>query len=392
MSRTNKSPRSRGMMYTQQLKYSPYKIIDDLKIALETKVKPKRYAIIKHDKDIDDKGNPEEDHWQVMLEFDNPRYVTSIAKLLGDKPQSVHVWDGKISNGFAYLVHRTKNASSKFQYDPAEVTANFNYLEELVKIARQVKNASSKSVQNMLDDLYDGIIKKDDLENALTGSQYGKCCKQIEDVNAKRLQKEAEAFRKKLIESGTPVRVIWIYGKPGTGKTTIAKKIAEKQNRPYFISGSSRDIFQDYKGEHTIILDELRPKVIEFSDLLRITDPYSPGVMAPSRYHDKYLACDLIIITSPYSPIRFYDETFGITKRNLTQVLSTCIDTFEQLERRIMLTIHVKDTEFCMETYVEPYREYYPENNTSRKNPYSTTARQNYKVDDGKNLFENLFS
>lgn len=102
MSKTKKVPRSRGMMYTQQVQHSPYKIIDDLKIAIETKVKPKRYAIIKHDKDIDDKGNPEGEHWQVMLEFDNPRYVTSIAKLLGDKPQSVHVWNNKISNGFAY--------------------------------------------------------------------------------------------------------------------------------------------------------------------------------------------------------------------------------------------------------------------------------------------------
>lgn len=391
MSKTKKVPRSRGMMYTQQVQHSPYKIIDDLKIAIETKVKPKRYAIIKHDKDIDDKGNPESDHWQVMLEFDNPRYVTSIAKLLGDKPQSVHVWNNKISNGFAYLVHRTQNASSKYQYEPSEVVANFDYIEELAKITRQVKK-SSTNVKDLLDDLYDGRIKKDDLENALTGSQYGKCCKQIEDVNAKRLQKEAETFRQKLIESGTPVRVIWIYGKPGTGKTTIAKIIAKRENRPYFISGSSRDIFQDYKGEHTVILDELRPKVIEYADLLRITDPYSPGAMAPSRYHDKYLACDLIIITSPYSPISFYDETFGITRQNLIRFLSTCIDTFEQLERRIMLTIHVEDTQFYMTEYDGINREYIPKVNTYKNNPYSATSRQINQMANGEELFEKLFS
>ena len=36
--------------------------------------------------------------------------------------------------------------------------------------------------------------------------------------------------------------------------------------------------------------------------------------MAPARYADKALACDLIVITSPYDPRFFYEEQFGLRR------------------------------------------------------------------------------
>ena len=46
--------------------------------------------------------------------------------------------------------------------------------------------------------------------------------------------------------------------------------------------------------------------------LLRILDPHGidSQVMAPCRYNDKPLACDLIIITTPYMPSEFYGVQF----------------------------------------------------------------------------------
>lgn len=391
MGKTVKSPRSRGMMYTQQIRHSPYKDVDSLKKVIETKLDPKRYAIINHNKDTDDKNKPEEEHWQAMMEFHNARYLKSVAKLLGDKEQTIEIWDGKIMNGFAYLVHRTENARSKYQYSPDEVIANFDYPKLLEKITRQVKKSkSNKKIDELLDDLYDGVIQKEDVENYISGSQYGKSCRQIKDVDSKRLQREAEEFKREMQEQGKPVKVIWIFGNAGTGKSTLARKIAEKENRPYFFSGSERDIFQSYNGEHTVILDELRPKAISYSDLLKITDPYSPGAMAPSRYHDKYLACDLIIITSPFSPIAFYDETFDITPKNRREKLRASVDSFEQLKRRIALTIYADDVEFSMAEYDEQYRKYFPDVTTAKKNPYSSVARPTVRVNATK-LYNDLF-
>ena len=113
------------------------------------------------------------------------------------------------------------------------------------------------------------------------------------------------------------------------------------------MSGSSRDPFQLYAGQSCIILDELRPRRIEYDDLLKITDPRSieHGVMAPARYADKALACDLIIITSPYDPRFFYEEQFGLRRDINGRCTDNDIDPFEQLHRRITLVIYMTEDE-----------------------------------------------
>lgn len=377
------SLRGRGIMYAQQLKYSPYKDIDSLYNGIE-KLDPKRFAVIIHDKDIDKHGNLEEKHFQAMIEFKNPRYLTAIAKALGDKPEFFEIWDSQtISNGFAYLTHRTTKAKTKYQYDPLEVKANFDYPAELKRITSQVEKAKHPSkVEDLLDGLYDGTLCRKDVENHMTGSQYGKNCKKIEDIVAKRLRQEAEEFCKNRIKSGKPLEVIWIYGKSGTGKTSLAKKIAEQKECPYYLSGSSRDIFQAYKGEHTVILDEFRAGMIMYADLLKILDPYGEMVMAPSRYHDKYLACDLIIFTSPYSPIEYYyEEVKGVSS----------IETLEQLQRRISLTLYLDESYIYLAEYFRLAEDYILSNYHKKQNIFSRTARKNDLNFNADKMFQKLF-
>mgnify|MGYP002508974426 CR=1 FL=1 len=51
----------------------PYKTVDDLYTAIESKATPKKMAMITHDKDTDDKGQPAAPHVHVMMAFDNAR-------------------------------------------------------------------------------------------------------------------------------------------------------------------------------------------------------------------------------------------------------------------------------------------------------------------------------
>lgn len=383
---------SRNFMYSQQVQYAPNGIrtTHDMYEHLEKTLHPEKLAVIMHNKD---KG--EQDHFQAMITFKNARSVNAIAKAAQDKPQYFEIWDKNINNGFSYLIHATKESRKKgdHQYDPAEVVANFDYPTLINKISKEVsgaKNHRKSNVDILLDALYEGNLTRADVEQRLSGSEYGKNQPQLEKVWAKRLQKNAEEWRNQAIAEGKTLQVIWIYGMAGTGKTSLAKDIAGKHMGSYYMSGSSRDPFQLYAGQSCIILDELRPRRIEYDDLLKITDPRSieHGVMAPARYADKALACDLIIITSPYDPRFFYEEQFGLRRDINGRCTDNDIDPFEQLHRRITLVIYMTEDEILRTEY-DPYNlKYVPDRKTVKDNPYSTDARA--AVDISGALFESM--
>ena len=368
-------PKSTNMMYVQQLAHLPAQDLDTLKGIVEQKVQPKRYAMILHNQETDKEGNPRPPDIHVMMTFDNARHLDAVAKILGDKPQYLEAWDSNHENGYAYLVHATKKAreEGKHQYDPSEVIANFDYPSFLVQVQTKAANTAQPkdlSAKNLLDALYAGVLPKEEVERRMTGSQLAYYKRQIDTVWQKVLENQAAEWRKEMIAQGRQVTVIWLYGTSGTGKTRFAKAIAKKTEQPYYVSGSSRDIFQSYAGEHTIILDELRPCVMAYQDLLRILDPYglSSNVMAPARYSDKPLVADLIIVTSPFSPYAFWSKQFGGPEG---QALAQT-DGFDQLNRRISLTMEMQNATINLMVYDDANRNYTMWR--SRSNPYSQQA------------------
>ena len=211
-------------------------------------------------------------------------------------------------------------------------------------------------------------------------------------MEAKRLVSEAEKWRAEMRKKGAKIRVLWITGPAGTGKTSLAKDYAEKKGQPYFITGSSRDIFQNYAGEHTLIIDELRPKMLTYSDLLRITDPHGIDnqVMMPCRYNDKALACDLIIITTPFTPSQFY---YYQTPSHLTthgRVIDDSPDAPDQLYRRITVTIEMTGEQIEVSRYDIRSTLFVPVEGTARPNPYSKLSRP-APLDSDIDFFNSMF-
>lgn len=391
-----RSPRSRNLMYTQQVGYLPSGINDEDALCqqIEKVVRPEKYAVIMHDKDVDKDGNDVAPHYHAFMVFRNPRSCAGVARQLKDKPQTVSVWDERAANGFMYLIHATDKArgEGKHQYDAQSVRANFDFPALLADTTKQVEKAQTygenNKVKSILDMVYAGVIGPKEALSQLSGHQIARVKRQLDDVFAKFLERAAAEWRKEMIAAGKSVRVIWFYGRPGTGKTSAARAQAEKTGEPYYISGSSRDLFQSYAGEHTIILDELRPHAIMYADLLRILDPYAVygEVMAPARYNDKALACSLYLITSPYNPREFYDSLYGIEEGKADDRT----DSFEQLLRRITLTICMTDAEIMVSEYDGTQRKYVPDNTTSKPNPYSTASRP-APVVDAKDVFNEMF-
>lgn len=366
----------KNMMYTQQMEHLPFRTREELEERIKTKLAPKKYAISEvHDKDIDEDGNPVKEHIHVMLCFQNARSLKNVASILGDKPQYLEKWDERANNGFAYLVHATSGAKVKAQYSPEKVLANFPYAEELKKQTLEVlKKKSRQKIDVLLDAYYNEEMTLDELEQELTGAQYGRYKKQIDTITSKILERHADIWRQDMLKNNRRVKVIWIYGAAGTGKTSLARSIAKQDGRAYYVSGSSRDVFQSYNGEHILILDELRSNVIPYHDLLRILDPFGnqERIMAPARYSDKSLACDLIIITTPFNPVDFYDEIFDDINT---------VDSLEQLVRRITITLNVNSDSISAVRYCQERRHYYAVPDAECDNPYSQKNRPDSEID-----------
>lgn len=366
----------KNMMYTQQMEHLPFRTREELEERIKTKLDPKKYAISEvHDKDMDEDGNPVKEHIHVMLCFQNARSLKNVASILGDKPQYLEKWDERANNGFAYLIHATSGAKVKAQYSPANVLANFPYAEELKKQTLEVlKKKSRQKIDVLLDAYYNEEMTLEELEQELTGAQYGRYKKQIDNITSKILERHADIWRQDMIKNNRRVKVIWIYGAAGTGKTSLARSIAKQDGRAYYVSGSSRDVFQSYNGEHILILDELRSNVIPYHDLLRILDPFGnqERIMAPARYSDKSLACDLIIITTPFNPVDFYDEIFDDINT---------VDSLEQLVRRITITLYVNADTISAGKYCPERRHYYAVPDAQCDNPYSQKNRPDSEID-----------
>ena len=227
---------------------------------------------------------------------------------------------------------------------------------------------------NLTEENYHFISKKE-IEQRLSGSQYAKAKQKIETVYLKRLENQAELWRKEMIKNNEIVTIIWLFGQAGTGKTRLARRYAERFDSNYFITGSIRDPFQQYNLEHVVILDELRPHQFDYSDLLKMFDPYNVKAMASSRYFDKPLLANIYIVTSPYSPYNFFLE---LNKKRQT----SHIDSWGQLMRRLSLVVEVKREHLQFYKYEPIDQMFYIDHGNKLPNPFKNQTDTKETIQD----------
>ena len=375
-----KSPprKFRNYMYEQQLDYLPNNMTpDELYDHIENNLKPKRMAMAIHDKDTkDDNVTPAEAHVHIMLQFDNARSVNQVAKDIGDKPEFLEIWKGNVENGYSYLIHATDNSRHKHQYSCDEVKANFDYKDYISKISQKVQKiqgiTSANKINGILDLIATGDMTVADAKNELSGSLYAKAGDKIKKAHELFLERRAEKLHMEMVENDEIVDVHWFYGESETGKSYLAEKLAS-QAGDYYKTTTTVDPFQFYQGEPILILDELRPEVIPYSELLALLNPFSRGKIAiSSRYFNKAIACKTIYITSPYDPVTFYRK-YRMDFR----------DTGEQLYRRLSSVIRFDMDWIYKMKYI--YGAYYYEE--KKANKYSKKNQKAYILN---NVFDRI--
>lgn len=328
-----KAIRSRQFMYTQDLDHLPFKK-EDLKTILE-KSSVEEWAYILHDKDIDKDGKTIRPHFHVVLKFKDAKTISRVAKIFNDKQEYIEVWKNTIGNAYSYLIHETSKAKDKHHYEPTEVISSFDFETRIKQIRKKVAKPSKKDIDDLIDDYSNELLTKTELQEkigVLEMARHKTLLDHIEDILAyKKHQKFLKDFK------GQKCTTYWIYGKSGIGKTKMVREILEELHPNNFrILGSQRDHFQEYHGEEFIVINDLRPQDYEYGQLLTLLDPWEIDKMAPARYHDKYLNARAIYITTPYSPIAFY---------NGANIVNGLIDSFEQLNRRI-ITLHLTEDNY----------------------------------------------
>jgi hypothetical protein len=370
--------RCRNVMYVQQLEHlpegkTPEDIVDTVANKLDSA--PDKYAAIIHDKDTSDSGKHTADHLNIMMHFKNAVSINHLAKQIGDKPEYFQVWNNGANNGFAYLIHATTGARTKHQYDVSEVKANFDYAGLIRDIGEKVARSGSKRssgikdrIDNMLDLLALGELSYKNAINSLSGSEYATYHKKFEDVHILYLTRCAEKTAKKMQDEGRSVKVYWLYGKTATGKTRLAVEAAKDSGLPFYRTTAQKDPFEFYEAEPIVILDELRPSIIPYGELLSLIMPHSDGNIAmSSRYHNKKLSCEEIWITTPFDPVSFFNR-YDTDK----------CDGGEQLYRRLTEVYELTQDNINLMTYDAAGNRYITV--TSKHNIYSNKAANNQSL------------
>ena len=327
--------RYRAFMATQTVDYTT---LEQLAEKAE-KIKNAKYSIIMHDRD---QGS---NHYHITLEFDNPRTIQSVAKMLDIPPNFVQKWDKRTYNMYAYMLHDTTDAKNqKADYSdyinrPDKFQTNIENYAELSSPAP----LAGRQLEQMIDDILLGELTRKQLLHPDLIKTYHK--HQLKLDRAIKLRTESLKYNPPACST------MLISGQSGTGKTTKAYKLAVNlYPHSYTTASTPNDLLQDYTGEKCIIIDDFRPQDFPFIELLALLDPYHRQKTHRSRYYNRPLATELIIITSIYTIDQIIDHyAWNHPKEDM-----------KQLRRRIQSLQYIENNETTSMTYDEQNDEYLP--------------------------------
>ena len=303
--------------------------LDTVQRVLNTKSCIDKYIYILHDKCKKNDGTLKTPHYHVYLHFTNAYDINSISGWFGLQPSQVQKIHGKFADAVSYATHH--NAPEKYQYDFSECVSNFDFQTMIQK--NDERKEKEKNLSEILEGIDKGMIKRYNITKYVTLEKFVKFKRQILDAFDYKLSQRA-------LEVNRNMRVIYIWGLSGLGKTTLAKIIAHKlgYDSP-FISSSSNDVFDGYNGQECIILDDLRGNSFSFSDLLKVLDPHTNSPVK-RRYKNIFLECDILFITTVKTPNQLY-EALG----------NSASEEAKQFYRRVEQYIQVTETDYKVFAY-----------------------------------------
>lgn len=266
--------------------------------------------------------------------------VAAIAKAIG-LPENM-VERGKsgryaADNFQAYLIHAKDR--QKHQYSPNEVItfAGDDYMDIWsARISAWEHGASVKTRKKAVEDvdwLIDkarmGEVSRDDIFSSkemyniysIPGNKT-KIDIALQAWAERRMFLAAEAMRRGEFST----TVLFLYGKPGTGKSTFAKAVLSYLRKAYgwdVASLAASHAMDEYQGQDIILLDDARGGAMSAEDWLKLLDPNTPNP-ASARYANKAdVAPKVVIIVSNKSPLEFFYYARNVGGGDRSEVVDT---------------------------------------------------------------------
>ncbi len=298
------------------------------------------FAIVIHDKDISYGTKLVEPHVHGYIDFPKRMDLSKVASALGLERERIETPKSKGGraytriNALAYLIHAKDK--DKYQY-PVKDVETFDTLDYETFInqnkedfenysATRKREKAEESLDLVLSQVQQGnytyidVMKDDDLAFLYANNQQ----KFRESFNFFG-EREAVLRLEDLKNEKYQLTVLYIQGKPGIGKSTLARDIslAVKDRlvleglRGDIYSAGSKNPFDNYYGEEILILDDLRKDSISATDWLKLLDPINSARMS-ARYQNKLVVPRLIIVSAYMSPKQFFGQ---IESEDLNQYL-----------------------------------------------------------------------
>lgn len=296
----------------QYFQYMDTNDLEEVEKRIKTLTNLKTYAIISHGKDTNEDGTNKGNHFHAVLTFHQATKVSVVANAIKIQPQYVNKIKTTTAAAEAYLIHA--NDPDKYQYAAADVKANFDYVAKMDKYLNPSDKKQDRLVE-IIAGIENGVIREYNYFDHMTTTEY---------VRYKRSIDSAFVYRRdKLRGAERNMKCVYIFGDSGTGKSTLAKRMAKNMNYSLYVSSGSNDVLDGYQGQDCIILDDLRPSCLGLSDLLKLLDNHTASSVK-SRYANKVLECQLIIITTTLPVSSFFRNVFQEEKETAVQLKRRC--------------------------------------------------------------------
>lgn len=284
-------------------------------------------------------GAKKQEHIHIVLKFKDTQKIKYIAKWFNLPENFIEKIKGSWITCVRYLTHL--NDDTKYQYEHTEVKSNFDFVKETT--ITESKGLSIKKIREkeIIELINSEVVREYNKHQYISAEEFhihNRAIKNTFSYVSDRLKNQT---------GDRNMRVIYINGESGAGKTTYAKQMAEEKGFSYYVSSSSNDVLDSYEGQDCLILDDLRASSLAFPDLLKLLDNHTNSSVK-SRFKNKHLVyCKMIIITSTLSIDMFFNSLAENENEDITQ-----------LKRRVEMLFELRRFDMDVKKYNKIKKDY----------------------------------